>query len=98
MLAIAIGGGLGYVVPLKPDTIVATQPVPQHAVVEPIAPPPPPPAIVAPPRVTEPPAPEIEIKPEPVKPGAAHVAPKPPRKPKPSKSTPCNVYEHMDGC
>ncbi len=102
VLAIAVGGGLGAVVPVAEDVKVATQPArpkakpitsPQHVEPQPAVP-----SVVEPPPVVEPP--EIEVQPEPVKSagGAVRVAPKPKHKPTKSKSTPCNVYEHMDGC
>jgi hypothetical protein len=106
VLAIAVGGGLGYVVPVAEDAKVASQPAP-HKVAKPTVSQPkvvePPPAAVIEPPVVEPPAaepPEIEVQPEPVKSagGVVRVPPRPKHKPKPNKTTPCNVYEHMDGC
>ncbi len=95
-LAIAIGGGSGYVVALARQEAEPTQPI--HATAEPI--------VAAPQPSTRsadvaPPTPEIEIPAESVKAtsdGLAPRTPKPKGKPKPTKSTRCNVYDHMNGC
>jgi hypothetical protein len=91
-LAIAIGGGLGYVVAdlrQAPEIHATTTPV--VAAPQPSASP----DVAAP-------SPEIEVDPEPVKAAstalAPRVTPKPKGKPKPTKSTRCDVYDHMNGC
>jgi hypothetical protein len=103
-LAIAIGGGLGAVVGFARQE---TEPRRQtHATVKPI--------VAAPQPSVAPaaPSPEIEIQPievppfeveaDPVKAATGGSAPrataKPKVKAKPTKSTPCNVYDHMNGC
>ena len=93
-LAIALGGGLGYVVGTRdaesaPGAAPAT---PQPAAVQPI---------VEAPAAAQPDR-EIEM-PEtarPTVPGTVRRPPvvRPKQKPKPTKTRPCNVYDHMDGC
>jgi hypothetical protein len=98
-LAISIGGGLGYVVanarePELQRVIHSTaKPVVAAPTITPVAAPQPDPPS---------PDPEIEVQPETVKAATAGPAPrtmpKPKAKPKPAKSTPCNIYDHMNGC
>jgi hypothetical protein len=89
-LAIAIGGGLGYFVAVARQQ---TEPRPAvHATAEPVVAAPQPSS--ARPEVA-PASPEIEISLDPVKAG---VTPKPKGKSKPTKTTRCNVYDHMNGC
>ncbi len=90
-LAIAIGGGLGYVVAIARQAPEPRPPV--HATAEPI---------VAAPQPTIPgSSPEIEMSPEPIKAAsdgvAPRVTPRPRSKPK-TKNPRCDVYDHMNGC
>jgi hypothetical protein len=91
-LAIAIGGGLGYVTAIARQQPAARQPV--HATAEPV--------VAAPQPTTPSTSPEIEMTPDPVKAAsdglAPRVAPKLKGKPKPTKNTRCDVYDHMNGC
>ena len=103
--AIAIGGGLGYVV-ARSDDESTSDPTPVHATlppqpeskptIEPILPAPAtaPAPVTAP--ATEPATTEPVVN---AKPAAVHHVPlKPKPKLKSSRTTPCNVYDHMDGC
>jgi hypothetical protein len=102
VLAIAIGGGLGHWVGTRDaESEAGARPVQAiKPTVKPIEVEAPPPA----PANTVPTQPdhEIEIEPDPVTPGASpvvrHAKPRPKQPPKSSKHTPCNVYDHMDGC
>jgi hypothetical protein len=93
-LAIAIGGGLGYGVAVVRQQ-EPTRPI--HATAEPIVAAPQP---TTPRTQVTPPSPEIEF--DPVKTAgnglAPRATPKPQAKSKPTKSTRCNVYDHMNGC
>lgn len=110
-LAIGIGGGLGrWVATREPapepnaETAQAAPPSQPLPAVKPVADV----AVPAPATTTDPPAaadtapdPAIELSSEPGKPTAnavrrATVVPK--HKPKTIRRTPCNVYDHMDGC
>ncbi len=105
MLAVAIGGGLGYWVgnrdadpPPPPEPALASPP-PSKTVITPIAPepPPPPPA----PAVAADPDPEIDIQPPAAAPTTGGAVRHPPQRPKQkpkSGKRPCNVYDHIDGC
>jgi len=103
-LAIAIGGGLGYVVAIarqETEPRRAMHSTPKRTAA---------PIAAAPQPSVEPPAPspEIELQPDEVQPdpvkttGEApgpRVSPRPKVKLKPAaKRTPCNVYDHMNGC
>ena len=107
MLAIVIGGGLGFVV-AHGDDESASEPAPVQATlpprpeskptIEPILP-----EVMAPPapaadHSTTEPVPTTEPAPT-TKPAVVHHVPiKPKPKQKPNRTTPCNVYDHMDGC
>jgi hypothetical protein len=102
-LAIAIGGGLGYVVALAREESAVTQPAPPDKRVVAAPQPSAPRADVEPSSpAVDPASAEIEIEPDPVKAVDDGAAPRNVRKakakPKPTKSTPCNVYDHMNGC
>jgi hypothetical protein len=89
-LAIAIGGGLGYIVAAARQPPEPTQPIPATA--EPV--------VAAPQPIIPGANPEIEMTPEPIKAAsnglAPRVTPKPKGKAKPTKR--CDVYDHMNGC
>ena len=100
-LAIALGGSAGYIAGGDGDPEPRAQAVqvrPANApIVEPIAPTPTQNATQSDPQIEV----EPDSDPTPTVHGTARPAIKPkqqPHKPKPLKTTPCNVYDHMDGC
>jgi hypothetical protein len=98
-LAIAIGGGLGAIVGFARQEY---EPRPARAaVVKPVIATPQPVVATPAPIADSTPPPEIEVEPAltiKASDPAPRLAPKPKARPKPTKSTSCNVYDHMSGC